>query len=139
MLCASSGTPQVPLRAVVTTLTGPDLPETHTTGSAAPASDDRRSSDETDVDDVHSRCLVVDLVQDPDFACVQPVDTSGTPGNRAIRIRLVSQRRDGMTCSGETCLCPRCGCGPGHGAPSFERRRSGSRDSLCVDPIKRGI
>ncbi len=34
---------------------------------------------------------------------------------------------------------PRCGCGPGYAAPSPGRRRSSSRRSLCVDPVKRGI
>src|ERR1700690_4291697 len=62
---------------------------------------DRRPSDETDIDDIHGRCLVIYLIQDPDIAGVQPEDASATPGNRAIRIRLVRQRGDGMTRSRE--------------------------------------
>jgi hypothetical protein len=41
--------------------------------------------------------------------------------------------------SGRTPLCRRCGRGPARGAPSPGRRRPGSLDGLCVDPVKRGI
>jgi CobB/CobQ-like glutamine amidotransferase domain len=41
--------------------------------------------------------------------------------------------------SGRTHLYPRCECGPGCEPPSRGRRRSGSRQGLCVDPVKRGV
>ncbi len=49
------------------------------------------------------RCTT-DFVQDPDVACVQPVDAASTPRDRTLRIRLISQQGDGPTRPGEESL-----------------------------------
>jgi hypothetical protein len=44
---------------------------------------------------------VVDLIQDPDVAGVQPQDTGAAPGNRSFRMRLVSEGGNGPADSEE--------------------------------------
>jgi hypothetical protein len=50
-----------------------------------------------DADNEHRRRIVIDFVPHTDFACVEPVNTSGTPRDCTFRIGLISQRGDRPT------------------------------------------
>jgi hypothetical protein len=54
---------------------------------AAPAD----SGDDPDVDDVHRGCLIIDFVEDPDVARVQPVHVCGTLRDRVLWVVRISQ------------------------------------------------
>ncbi len=56
---------------------------------------DRIQEDNPDVDDIDRCRFIIDFVQDPDVACVQPVDACGTPRDRTLRVLLISQQGDG--------------------------------------------
>jgi hypothetical protein len=71
---------------------------------------------------------------DKDYAFTGPHGTARLADLFAGRRQLIIYQAG----PGEQVLI-RCVCGPGYDAPSPGRRRPGSRQRLCIDPVERGI
>jgi len=97
------------------------------------------SGDNPDLDDVHRCRLIIDFVQDPGYRLSATGIRLWHPTRPRSLGRADQPVRQSRDVSGRTGPYPRCGRGRGYEAPSAGKRRSGSRQGFCIDPVERSI